>query len=155
MGRYSSTTDVPVYRSQEELQTILKKWGAVGFVFGEDNGAAFVWFRTQERQIRVSVALPDKESKEFTKTPSLGRSRSDEAAFKAWDQACRQRWRALVLYIKALLVAVEEGIVTFEKAFLSHVVLPDGSTVGDWSEKAIQEVYALGTMPKLLPGGAS
>lgn len=65
-------------------------------------------------------------------TPTGRRTRSDDAAEKAWEQATRQRWRALHLVVKAKLEAVESGITVFDDEFLAHIVLPDGGTVGRW-----------------------
>ena len=51
----------------------------------------------------------------------------------SYDQACRQRWRALLLVIKAKLEAVTAGISTIETEFLANIVLPDNTIcVGEW-----------------------
>ncbi|WP_198651245.1 hypothetical protein [Salinicola sp. CPA57] len=68
----------------------------------------------------------------------------------AWEQACRQRWRALALVIKAKLEAVESGITMFEEEFLAHIVLPNGGTVGGWMLPQIKKSYDSGSMPPLL-----
>jgi hypothetical protein len=54
--------------------------------------------------------------------------------------------------IKAKLEVVESGIVSFEDEFAVHMVLPDGSTVGQWLAPQIDEAYRTGRMPELLPG---
>lgn len=69
----------------------------------------------------------------------------------AWEQGCRQRWRALALVIKAKLEAVESGITTFEEEFLAHIVMPDGMTVGNHVRPTIQAWYSGGQMRPLLP----
>jgi hypothetical protein len=69
----------------------------------------------------------------------------------AWEQACRQRWRALALVVKAKLEAVECGISTFEEEFLAWMMLPDGSTVGDRMLPQLETAYRTGQMPPLLP----
>jgi hypothetical protein len=46
------------------------------------------------------------------------------------DAATRQRWRALVLVLKAKLEAVASGISTLEAEFLANVVMQDGRTIG-------------------------
>ncbi len=70
---------------------------------------------------------------------------------KEWEQACRQKWRALYLVIKAKLEAVESGISCFEDEFLANIVLPDGSLVGNFMRPQIEQVYSSGNMPALLP----
>lgn len=45
------------------------------------------------------------------------------------ERAQRQRWRILLLLVKAQIEAVECGLMKFEEAFLPWMVLKDGSTV--------------------------
>ena len=66
----------------------------------------------------------------------------------------RRLWRSMLLVIKAKLEAVNSGIVTIEQEFLAHIVLPDGSVVGDWAADQLKQVYGGGQMPALLPGSA-
>ena len=73
------------------------------------------------------------------------RWRDEAGAQKAWEQACRQRWRALSLCIKAKLEACESGITTFEEEFLAQLVLPGGVTV---AEKIMPSIMS-GKMPKM------
>ena len=93
--------------------------------------------------------MPKRE--EYSKT-ATGRTRTENSQIEAWEQACRQRWRALKLVIQAKLEAVESGISVFEDEFMSNIVLPDGRTVGEFMKPQIEETYIHGTMPPLLPG---
>lgn len=83
--------------------------------------------------------------------------RTDSAARDLWEQACRQRWRALALAIKAKLEAIASGISEFEDEFGMWMVLPDGSTVRDHVKPAVAVAYDTGTVPALLalPEGTS
>lgn len=74
--------------------------------------------------------------------------RSEDA--RAYDQALRQRWRAMYLVIKAKLEAVESGIVSFEEEFAVYTVLPDGKTVGQHVLPSIEQAYEANTVPLLL-----
>jgi hypothetical protein len=67
-------------------------------------------------------------------------------------RACRQRWRALALVIKAKLEAVESGIATFDEEFMNWILLPNGQTVGDMIRPKIEQVYLTGELPPLLLG---
>jgi hypothetical protein len=68
------------------------------------------------------------------------------------DQQARQKWRALLLCLKAKLEAVESDIFSFEEEFLAHVVMPDGKTVGQHVVPGIRTMIESGVMPKsLLP----
>ena len=85
-------------------------------------------------------------------TPARRIRRSPEQVDAAWEQACRARWRALYLIIKAKLEAIESGISTVEHEFLSDVVVPNGQTVGAFMAPQLEAAYTTGRMPALLPG---
>lgn len=60
----------------------------------------------------------------------------------AWEQACRQRWQALLLAIKAMLEAVAAGIAQFEDEFLAYLVDPTtNGTVGDLLRPQLEQRY--------------
>ena len=98
-------------------------------------------------QVKFILPLPLKEA--FNKTPT-GRDRSENSKIEAWEQACRQSWRALKLVIQAKLEAVECGISVFEDEFMANIVLPGGDTVGEFMRPQIEEAYKLGTPPRML-----
>lgn len=149
MSRYAENTSVGTDKSRAEIERTLQRYGADGFMYGWQGARALVQFVAHGRQIRFELPLPDRQASEFTKTPT-GRDRSEKQAYDAWEQACRQRWRALALAIKAKLEAVEAGISTFESEFLANVVLPGGQTVGAWMTPQIERAYDTGEMPPLL-----
>jgi len=127
---YAEKTSVPVSRSRDEIERTLTRYGADAFGYGWDAGRAVVSFRAQGRYIRFSMEVPESPQRE------------------------RQRWRALLLVVKAKLEAVDSGITTFEQEFLAHIVLPDNRTVGEWITPQLDQAYTEGGMPRLLmPGG--
>jgi hypothetical protein len=146
---YAADTKVPTTRSREEIERTLIRYGATAFSYGWDEGVAVVMFRANERHIRFDLPMPDRS--EFARTPETRAWRSSDGVEKAYEQAVRQRWRALALVVKAKLEAVEAGIVTFEEEFLAHIVLPDGQTAGDWLIPQVADAYESGAMPSLLP----
>ena len=148
---YAENTSVPVDKSKAEIERILQRYGADQFMSGWDLERAVVGFRMNGRQIRFIVQLPDRNDDEFQFTPGRRTKRDKSKAYSAWEQACRQRWRALALVIKAKLEAVEAGITVFEDEFLAHIVLPDGQTVGEYMRPQIAIAYEKGSMPNLLP----
>ncbi|MBC2668738.1 hypothetical protein ACFOON_15280 [Novosphingobium piscinae] len=149
MTRYAADTSVSVANSKAEIERIVERYGATGFMSGWSGNQAVVAFAMAGRQIRFNLTMPDKADKSFTHH-SRG-PRTPEAALKEWEQACRQRWRALALVIKAKLEAVESNISTFEAEFLAAIVMPNGRTVGEEIKPMIATAYASGTMPPLLP----
>jgi len=94
--------------------------------------------------------MPPKDSREFTHTEGRGSKRSPQDAQKAWEQAGRQRWRALALAVKAKLEAVESQITSFETEFMAHIVMPNGKTAGEILLPQIEDSYKNGKMPSLL-----
>lgn len=149
---YAEGTQVSPEKSQLEIVQTLKRYGADGFMYGEDNGAGMVAFRAHGRQVRFLVPL--NISRETYRVDGRGYARSATSIDKAVEAEHRRRWRALALAIKAKLEVVETGISTFEEEFLAHIVLPDGSTVGEFVSPQVALAYEQQTMPKMLPQGA-
>ena len=153
MTRYAANTEVSSSRSRDEIERTLTRYGADQFMYGWQDNAAVVGFRMEGRMIRFILPLPDRTAKEFTEYVSRGKlwARTDEAAAKLYEQAIRQKWRALALVIKAKLEAVESGISVFDDEFMANIVLPRGGTVGEWMRPQIAEAYLTGEMPNALP----
>lgn len=147
---YAENTNVSAHNSRAEIEKILQRYGADSFMYGWEITRAMVQFQANGRTIRFIVDMPSQDDPEFTSTPT-GRSRSIAQSEKAWEQGTRQIWRALALVIKAKLEAVDAGITEFDTEFLAHIILPDGTSVGDWVLPAVAEAYESGDMPKALP----
>ncbi len=148
MPKYATNTSVSSEHSRLEIEKILMKYGADNFAYATANGQALIVFRMEGRQVKFILPLPKKE--EFRLTPT-GRERSENSQYEAWEQACRQRWRALKLVIQAKLEAVECGISIFDDEFMANIVLPDGQTVSDFMKPQIEQAYSSGKMPSILP----
>lgn len=154
MSRYAEATTVDAPRSRAEIERILERYGATGFMYGWQRDTAIVAFEAKGRRIRFTIPLPDRHDRAFTHTPT-GLRRTAKSEQEAFEQATRQRWRALALVIKAKLEAVESGISEFQEEFMAFIVLPDGQTVGEWMGPQIAETYRTGQMPPLLPGAST
>lgn len=155
MTRYAESTSVTAEKSRSEIEATLRRYEASAFAYGWQETQAVIQFQMSDRHVRFELDLPDRRATEFTHTRARGTERSAAQAEAAWEQACRQRWRALALVIKAKLEAVEAGISTVESEFLAHTVLPDGQLVKDWLGPQIDKAYAAGTMPSMLAIGPS
>lgn len=149
--RYAAGTEVSSDRSRAEIERTLQRYGARQFMYGYDESRAIVGFQINNRQVRFDLPLPNPDNREFTHTPSRGTPRSPTQREAAYEQAVKQKWRALNLVIKAKLEAVETGIVTFDAEFLAHLVLPDGRTVADHVVPMVKTAYTTNEMPALLP----
>jgi hypothetical protein len=150
MMRYAAHTSVRAEKSKAEIERLLTRYGATSFASGWQNDIAVTQFHMHERRIKFLLPLPSLSAKEFTH--SKRGARDSGTAYKFWEQATRQRWRALALIVKAKLEAVESRITTFEEEFMAHIVMPDGKTVAEHALPMIAETYKTGKMKPLLAG---
>lgn len=148
MAQYANKTTVSSETSRLEIEKILIRYGADNFAYATTAGKSIIGFTMNGRQIKFVLPLP--VISDFSLTPT-GRERSENSKYEAWEQACRQRWRALKLVIQAKLEAVECGISVFEDEFMANIVLPGGQTVSDYVKPQIEMAYKTGEVPQLLP----
>lgn len=139
MRRYAENTSVTVDRSRAEIQSLLKKHGAGGFIFGETSGQALLAFEMQSRRLRFLVPMPQ-----------LNKSGSNEHEVSREE---RRRYRALLLVLKAKLEAVASQIVTFDTEFLAHIVVENNTTIGDRIVPSLATAPSTGKLPPLLGSG--
>lgn len=153
MGRYASETTVPVSKSRSEIEAVLIKYGAAEFQSGWKSDAALIGFRMKDLFVRFILPIPARTEKRFTHTTDrygYTKKRTEQQAEKEYDQDIRQRWRALLLTIKAKLEAVECGISTVEQEFLAFIVMPNGVSIGDFVIERAMPAIRLGNMPLAL-----
>jgi hypothetical protein len=134
---YAKDTIVPVTKSRSEIEQLLERHKAkqYGTAVDYEKLTARVQFRLQDRIVRFTTTLPD--PKKFGRAERIARAE-------------RQRWRALLLVIKAKLESVESSIETFEQAFLAQIVMPNDATVGELLDPIVAFAYKSGRMPKQL-----
>lgn len=146
MTRFAQRTSVPADRSRAEVERVLQRYGARGFGYSwerregpktELREFSDIVFDFKGRRIRLDVPMPTERE--------AGTTAKAEAA-------TRQRWRALLLVLKAKLEAVESGISTLEREFLADILTEDGRTVGDILVPRITEAVRAG---RLLPPAGS
>ena len=149
---YARDTKVPIDRSKVEIGELFRRYGADDIASGENlrTGDSWVAFSLRRRGFKIVLTMPDRA--DFATTPT-GRTRDRATQTAQWEQACRQRWRAMVLWVKANLEAVDSGIITLEQAFLASMMLPDGSRVEDWLVPQINVAYESKRMPPMLMAG--
>jgi hypothetical protein len=139
MAKFAEHTKVPVEQTRGEIQATLKRFGADQFSFAQDEqqGLACIMFRSHKRLVRFTI----KTASDFERR---GQGPSKLAAL---DRNDRQKWRALLLSIKAKLSAIESGIAEFEDEFLANVVVPGDTTAGQWLRPQLAVAYETGKMP--------
>jgi hypothetical protein len=112
---------VGVHRTRFEFERVLGRYGASDLAFVEVDANASVQFAMHGRYVQLAVPLPDPDAARFTHTPT-GRPRTVAAQERAYEQALREHWRALLLAVRGKLQSVESGISTFENEFAGFLV---------------------------------
>lgn len=159
--RYAEGTVVSVAKSQQEISTLLTNAGAapMGFQFHDDHAIVAFTLTTKtpevkkdgvitqvanERKTHVMMRLELPARAKFAKKKVHGwmQDCSSEEQTKRWEQACRERWRALVLVLKAKLVSVESKVETVEEAFLAHLVVNDAGRSRRFADVIVSQMIA-------------
>jgi hypothetical protein len=158
-GRYATNTSVSVEKSRGELERILQRYGATGFGYVTQGSRVAIQFQVWQdderpRNVRMLMEMPDPDSREFTHTEAKNLRRSNEQQQALWEKACRSRWRALNLVVKAKPEAIEAGISTFDQEFLAHMLTGDGRTVYEHVQDQLPSLDAGGSM-LMLPGASA
>lgn len=146
--KFAQNTQVPIERSRSEIEKILVNHGADQFNSGWGKDKAVIAFRLKDRFIKIEMPLPKLEPQ----TNSWNQKKHLHYTADSVAKEARRRWRAMVLYIKAKLESVESNIISFEDAFMGHIVLPNRQTVSQYISPQIEEAYRSGEMPLQLPG---
>lgn len=128
MSGYASNTSVSEDRSRIEIERLLMRYGADEFGYMTRKNEAIIMFVFKGLHIEMKVPLPNQDDEKFCTTPTGRKTRSEDAAFREWEKEIRRRWRSLCLVIKALLVGIDDGVLTFEQAFMSYMVWGNGLT---------------------------
>ena len=101
---YARNTTVSAIRTRNEIEETLERYGADGFAYATQGNMATVIFVMENRRIRFVLELPDAVDFRHT-NHSPPRERSQRAQQEAHDQACRQRWRALLPFAPSTCMA--------------------------------------------------
>lgn len=151
MGKFAVGTKVSAEKTRVDIEKLVAKYGAKQFVSGFDHTPgqerAVIEFAISDRRVRFRLPLSAANKFMFN---ARGIRRTDSQRQQAWEADTRQRWRALLLVIKAKLEAVEQKIVTFDEEFMAQIVMPNGNTVGDEAGPRIAEIYKTKIMTPLL-----
>ena len=123
---YAAQTSVPISNTKTHIEELLAKHGTAGFGYATKAERSLVACSMSGPRVQIMLGLPSTD--DYPRT-TRNAKRTSAAQQSAWEQACRQRWRALLLIMRAKLKAVESGITTLESEFLANIVLPDGGTV--------------------------
>lgn len=152
--RYAENTRVAASKTVNDILATLVKSGIDEFAQMNTHTGTTILFKFDGVNYKVQLPYPDPNDISITHTPQGRlRNKSDQNAF--FQKELDRRMRAFLLVIKAKLVAVEEGIVSFESEFLSYAIMSDGKTMLDHATPALEQVKSQGgSMSIALPGGS-
>lgn len=141
----SASTSVPAARSRQELERILRRYGATAFATASDYaaGKVAITFRVPDRPsdaasvpVRLEAsfkavydALNGRPTKRRWDDGTGYTDSFDPAGYdaKKLEQAERVAWRHLVLWVDAACTAASVGLQTMREAFYAHTLIRDES----------------------------
>ncbi len=157
--KFAEGTTVNAGRTKGEIEDMLTSRGIEQFGSLADKKSATVMFSYRGLTYKITIDLPDREDQKFSTymRGSIRYEREPHVADKLWSDEVNRKWRALAAVIKAKLIAVDEGITTFEDEFLSHIVTDNGDTLGARMIPQVKAAALEGRMPSALalPGGSN
>ena len=117
-------------RALLELQKSLAKFGCASFgtAIDAEKGLTIVSFKWRERVVRLEASWKGYAQSLMRN----GWRRQDEAIAQARVSVCS----VLRDWTKAQITAVESGVMSFESAFMPHMLLKDGRRVIDAAQEA-------------------
>lgn len=158
-AKFASGTAVAVSKSREEIDRLLRAWKCDGIQWTDNfrDGCVqlrFVWqHNNAQYKARIEVTLPtDKSIRDQALDGRTGRF-SQNIYQKLSIQRGKREHRVLLLWLKAALNAIEEGIVEAEAIFLPFLEDTEGRTVSQVVGTQMHQLL-LGSATRLLPGRA-
>jgi hypothetical protein len=152
--QYAKTTEVSPEKSRADIEAVLKRYGATAFMFGwdSDRDINLIQFTVKGRSFRMNIPMPNpNDSKLIAKLRTQAiKSRSSTTPASMIAQSRRQRWRVMLLYVKAVLEAVENELMTIEEALLPSLIVSNGMTLAEYYGPQIESLVDSGVMPPLL-----
>lgn len=157
--KYATATAVSSTASEGEIKNMILRAGGRNVFTGQGDAEAIITFELNARRIMFQLPLPELELFNMKTVRGKRVPTTNEQKHRLWEQACRSKWRGLVLTVKAKLVSVEMGVELFEEAFLAQIVVPgrEGARAerfGKVAIAAIAEAYTGGKLPPLLGSGS-
>ncbi len=118
-----------------EIQAMLRKFGCDQFAFGEDiaRGEVFISFVHRNRPVRLAASARGYAAAWLREHPYTSRMRGLEGEHrqKALRIGSVAVYSILRDWVKGQITAIEIGGMSFEAAFLAHMMLEDGKRVID------------------------
>jgi len=160
--RYAQDTTVSYHRSREQIGKLLEDWGAEGIQWTDEWKPSakftckFLWTFEDDKgnshplMAKFVLACDEEHLQEISEDLRSG-GVSETKYAKNRKQWVNRTHRLLLLLLKAMFNAIDEGLYTPEELFASFVEHKSGMTVGELFAKQIATLSTT-AMPKLLAG---
>jgi len=123
----------------KDIQKMLKGFGCTKFATGEDfsTGELFIQFEHHSRLVNLKANSKGYAAAWLKENPWNTRRRGTKQSHesKALEIGSIAVYSILRDWVKGQVTAIEIGILSFEAAFLSHIMLPSGLSVIEHIEK--------------------
>lgn len=134
-------------RALAELQKILSTFGCQSFgnMTDMEKSAVIVQFKWRERHVSLEASWKGYATAWLKRHPYSRRTRISRQAYeqKAIAQAKTSVCSVLRDWVKGQVTAVECGVMSFEAAFIPHILLPTGERIID----RVQDSTLLPSLP--------
>lgn len=122
-----------------DIQKMLRQFGCTKFATGEDfdTGELFIQFEHMGRMVNMKANSKGYAAAWLKENPWSQRRKSSRAQHeaKALEVGSVAVCSILRDWVKGQVTAIEIGMLTFEGAFLSHMLLPSGLSVIEHVQK--------------------
>lgn len=117
----------------KDIQKMLKQFGCTKFATGEDfdTGELFIQFEHRGRMVSLTASAKGYAAAWLKENPWNSRRKTSKADHesKALDIGSTAVYSILRDWVKGQVTAIEIGMLSFDAAFLSHIMLPSGKRV--------------------------
>lgn len=147
-------TNESLVRARVAIERMLAAQGCDSVIYGRRGRKEWFVFEAHGGRFMFRLEMPDPDDTRFTRTPSQGRMRTEDAARRLWEAEQDRAWRALESSIGGKLKAIDAGISSWHKEFLAFMVLPGegNQTAGEYMAYLLAEDFAGKELPALMPG---
>lgn len=124
-----------------EIQKILRSFGCSSFgsMLNFETGELIIQFEWKGRQIDMRASSKGYAAAWLKDNPYSTRKRCSKAEHeaKALEIGSVAVYSVLRDWVKGQVTAIETGVLTFEGAFLGHMMLPNGTRLLDHAQKLL------------------
>ena len=128
-------------RAYEEIEKILRGFGCTHFGVMNDweHGAVILQFQYRNRQVSISASWHGYAALWLRANPWKPQTRRSSEAHKQLAKTKGEMAVPSILrdWIKGQTTAVETGLMPFDHAFMSHMLMPDGTRLIDHAVKLL------------------